>query len=34
VAKQAEIGEIESHGRNPAFGFGEVRLYIMPIVLR
>src|ERR1700726_1399011 len=32
VAKQAEIGEIESHGMTPAFGFNEVRLNIMPIV--
>ena len=33
VAKQAEIGEIESHGNDPAFVFGEVRLPISPIVL-
>ncbi len=31
MAEQAEIGEIESHGNDPAFGFDEVRLYIMPI---
>jgi hypothetical protein len=34
VAEQAEIGEIESHGNGPAFGFDEVRLYIMPIEIR
>jgi hypothetical protein len=34
VAEQAEIDEIESHGNDPAFGFGEVRLYIMPIEIR
>ena len=32
VAKQAEIGEIESHGSDPAFAFDEVRLPILPIV--
>ena len=34
MAEQAEIGEIESHGNDPAFGFDEVRLYIMPIEIR
>ena len=34
MAEQAEIGEIESHGNDAAFGFDEVRLYIMPIVIR
>jgi hypothetical protein len=32
VAKQAEIGEIESHGNDPAFVIDEVRLPILPIV--
>ena len=27
MAEQAEIGEIESHGSDPAFAFGEGRLY-------
>jgi len=34
VAEQAEIGKVESHGNDPAFGFDEVRLYIMPIEIR
>jgi hypothetical protein len=34
MAEQAEIGEVESHGNDPAFGFNEVRLYIMPIEIR
>ena len=32
MAKQAEIGEIKSHGMNQAFVFHEARLCIMPIV--
>jgi hypothetical protein len=34
MAEQAEIGEIESHAGDLAFGFDEVRLYIMPIVIQ
>jgi hypothetical protein len=32
MAKQTEIGEIESHDYDPAFGFSEVRLPISLIV--
>ena len=34
MAEQAEIGEVESHGDDPAFGIDEVRLYILPIEIR
>ena len=33
MAKQAEIGQIETHGKQAAFGLREARLHIMPIVL-
>jgi hypothetical protein len=32
MAKQAQVGKVESHGRYPSFVLDEGKLFILPIV--